>query len=468
MFRGFENILRGRDPLDAQHITQRICGVCPVSHGTASILAQDDAFGLQVPDSGRILRNLVLGANYIQSHILHFYHLAALDFVDIAAILQYEGRDPQLLSVKSWVQQEVSSGAIHPAAPFLPRYEGQYLQDTDLNVTAIKHYLDALEMRTLAHRMGSIFAGKLPHAMTLTPGGVTEQVTALKIASYRSMLDQLRSFIDHCYIEDVLAVAPAFPDYFATGAGCANFLSYGVFQNSAEQRDTFLPSGVVAQGQLQTLNPHQITEDVRHSHFSSTSGLHPSEGRTEAAPQKSGSYSWLKAPRYQGEPMEVGPLARMVVAYHEGSVPQVKTLVDAVLQRVGGEPKHLPSVLGRHAARAIECKVVADKCAEWLDGLRPGQVTCAEYEIPKQGQGVGLTEAPRGALGHWITIDDHKIESYQCIVPTTWNCSPRDDRGVLGPVEQALVGTPVVDAENPLEAGRVVRSFDPCIACAVH
>jgi Ni,Fe-hydrogenase I large subunit len=468
MFRGFEVILRGRDPLDAQQIVQRICGVCPIAHGTASILAQDDAYEITTPENGLLMRNLILGANYIQSHILHFYHLSALDFVDITAVLKYKGNDPMLSTVKSWVSSQMANNVLYPAAPFLPRYEGKYIESTELNLIAIKHYLEGLEMRSLAHQMATLFAGKMPIASTLIPGGVTEKVTALKIASYGAMLDKLLGFIDNAYVPDVLEVAGAFPEYFKVGQSYGDFLSYGGFEESSRAGDKFLPAGTVIDGKLSSVDVRGISEDVGYSWFSSTSGLSPDSGETVPAPNKSKAYSWLKAPRYKGKPLEVGPLARMVVAYMEGSNSDITTLVNAVLGKVGGTPADLNSVLGRHAARAIECKVVAEKCREWLNALRPGGESCKPFKVPNRAQGVGLTEAPRGALGHWIDIDGHKIKNYQCVVPTTWNCSPRDDSGVAGPVEKAIEGTHVADSDNPIEAARIVRSYDPCMACAVH
>ena len=467
MFRGFETILMGRHPMDAQQITQRICGVCPIAHGTASILAQDMAYGVTPPPNGRLLRNLILGANYVQSHILHFYHLAALDFVDITAVAQYAGADPMLTGLRDWVKAQLSSSALYPAAPFLPRFEGSYLEDHELNVSAVKHYLEGLDMRRLAHETAAIFCGKIPHATALVPGGVTEKATARKLAAYTSNMQQLLTFIDHCYVPDVLAVAAALPDYFNVGAGCGNFLSYGVFHESADGARKLLPSGILEQGKHGELDQGRISEQVRHSLFSSGTGLHPARGETTPAPDKSGAYSWLKAPRYNGQVMEVGPLARVLMAYSAG-MPQVKTLVDTVLSRLGAGPEALDSVLGRHAARAIECKIIAERCLEWAEQVRPGEATYTDFELPENAVGHGLTEAPRGALGHWIDIADHKIKNYQCVVPTTWNCSPRDDRGNPGPVEIALVGTPIADEKHPIEAARVVRSFDPCIACAVH
>lgn len=467
MFRGFEVFLKGRDPMDAQQIVMRICGVCPVSHGTASIFAQDQAYGLTVPANGRLLRNLILAANFIQSHILHFYHLAALDYVDITAIAAYLGSDPQLEAVRDWVKNELKAGVIAPAAPFLPRYEGKYLENAELNIQAIKHYLEALEMRKLAHQMCALFAGKMPHPASLIPGGVTAKPASQKIAAYGAMLQKLQMFIDHVYIPDVLEVAKAFKDYFKIGKGYDNFLSYGVFPESGNAGKPYLPSGIILAGTPGGFDSAVITEDVGHSRYSSVSGAHPSRGETIAAPGKSSAYSWLKAPRYQQQPMEVGPLARMLVAYHQGHSP-AKELVDSVLQTLDAAPADLNSVMGRHAARAIECKIVADRTADWLGQLDPDLAGHGEFEIPLTGSGMGLVEAPRGALGHWLSLENRKIASYQCIVPTTWNCSPRDDRGVPGPVEKALEETPIADPANPIEATRIVRSFDPCIACAVH
>jgi len=468
MFRGFEVILKGRDPLEAQHITQRICGVCPVSHGTASVLAQDAAYGITTPDNGRIIRNMILGANFIQSHLLHFYHLSALDFVDITAITLYNGGDPMLRQVKAWIQEQMASEILYPAAPFLPRYEGKYIESAELNFLALKHYLEGFKMRALAHKMGAIFAGKLPHAASLTPGGVTEKPTAQKIATFQSILDQLRTFIRESYIADIVEVAKVFPEYLSVGKGCGNFLAYGAFPEAAGNQAQFFPGGIVIQGKAEVFNPEKITEDVGYSRFSSPSGLHPTQGRTQADPGKDQAYSWIKAPRYDSQVMEVGPLARIMVAYHQGTNQSVKDAVHGLLSKINGKVDNLDSILGRHAARALECLVVADRCAEWLEQLRPDQPGFVDFRVPGSAEGMGLTEAPRGALGHWLQIEDQKIQRYQCVVPTSWNCSPRDDKEQPGAVEQALAGTPIDNPEHPIEAMRVVRSFDPCLACAVH
>jgi ferredoxin hydrogenase large subunit/hydrogenase large subunit len=468
MFRGFEQILRGRDPMDAQQITQRICGVCPVEHGMASITAQDAAYGVAPPNNGRIIRNLIQASNFITSHITHFYLLSGLDFVDIAQIAKYSGDDASLVELRDWAKAQLASGSLNAVGPFLPQYPTQLIQNPELNATVIKHYLEALEVRRLGQKLSAIFAGKMPHAATLVPGGVTEKATALNIAEYRSTLQRVRQFVEQTYMPDLLAVAGAFPDYFKLGCGCGNFLSYGVFPESPEANSRFYPPGVLIGNALQPLDPEVITEDVRYSWYSSASGRKPSDGETKADPAKSDAYSWLKAPRYDGHVMEVGALARLLVAYRDGRNEPVKAAVDGLLKATGREPKDLVSVLGRHAARALEAKLLAARCAEWIEQLVPDEPTFADFKIPESARSYGLTEAARGALGHWIEIRDRKISNYQCVVPTTWNCSPRDDRDQPGAMELALVGTPVADAKTPIEVARVIRSFDPCIACAVH
>jgi len=468
MFRGFEVILKGRNPLDAQQIVQRICGVCPVSHGLASVLAQDAVYSVNVPQNGILVRNLIQAANYIQSHIIHFYQLCALDFVDIMAITSYQGKEPALRELKSWVQSQLTSHDLYPAAPFMPRYSGDYARNNEFNATAIKHYLDAFEMRALAHKMGAVFGGKLPHSPSLVPGGVTEKVTADKISAYRSMLRKLQVFIDEAYLPDVMETAALFPDYLQVGKGCGNFLCQGGFPEPAGGGAKLFPSGVLIGGNLKSFDPGGILEEVKHSYYALSSGLHPARGQTVPDTQRGQAYSWIKAPRYQKNVMEVGPLARILLAYQKGENQDVKRLVDDLLKRLNRGPEVLTSVMGRHAARAIECKILADRSGAWLDQLNPEEPAFQDFQVPGTGAGAGLTEAPRGALGHWIEIQNGKIENYQCVVPTTWNCSPRDDKGNGGAVEQALEGTPIADVKNPIEAARVVRSFDPCLACAVH
>jgi len=468
LFRGLELILRGRDPRDAQQITQRICGVCPIAHAMASSLALDDAFGVaqSVPPNGRLLRNLIFGSNYIQSHILHFYHLAALDYVDATAAAGYTGTDRNLRLVSDYL----AGGKI---SPFLPRYEGDYRLAKEANLEAVSHYVDALHKRREAHEMLAIFGGRMPHQVGIFPGGALEQVTVDKVMAFRGRLERLRDFIDRVYLSDVLAVARAYPDYFEIGRGCGRYLSYGAWdlEQTADltRRRRLLPNGVL-NGQpagCGPLDPSRITEQVKCSWYKSSSNLPPAHGESEADPTKPAAYSFLKAPRYDGEVCEVGPLARILVAYARGHG-RVKELVDGVLAELGAGPEALRSVLGRHAARAIECKLVADAMAEWVLQLKPGEPACAPSEVPQNASGVGMTEAPRGSLGHWIEIRDGRIANYQAVVPTTWNCSPRDDRDQPGACEQALEGTRIKDEANPFELVRIVRSFDPCLACAIH
>jgi len=472
MFRVYESILRGRNPVDANQITQRICGVCPVPHGLASSKCCDAAFGIKPNKNGRILRNLVLGANFLQSHIIHFYHLAALDFVDIIAILTYNGSDPQLLAVKAWVKDEIKTkkgraDAVTTAAPFLPRYEGDfYIKDTDLNVAATQHYLKALDIRLKAHKMVACFGGRVPHLIGLVPGGVTQRPTQPLIDEYKKNLKEVEAFVNEVYINDVIAVAKAYPDYFGLG-GFANLLSYGVFEGDEDYKTFLLQRGVITGGKAEAFNPDHITEQVRYARYSSPSGLQPLQEETTPDFDKADAYTWLKAPRYNGLPMEVGPLPRVVVSYMSGNQ-AVKKEVDTLLALFNADVKALYSVLGRHAARAIESKLICQQLWNWLDELDVDGSPRTSYDIPDNGQGGGFVEAPRGALGHWIVVEGKKIANYQAVVPTTWFCGPRDDKGVPGPVEQALVGAPVSDSKNPIEVARIVRSFDPCIACAVH
>jgi Ni,Fe-hydrogenase I large subunit len=468
MFRGWEIILQGRDPKDAQMITQRICGVCPSPHAQASTLCLDQAFGVQPPNNGRLLRNLIFAGDYIHSHILHFYHLTALDYVDITAILKYTGNDPGLNNVKAWAKTEVDSGRPSAVAPFLPRLKGDYITDTDTNITCIAHYLQALEMRKKAHEMLCIFGGRIPHEIAIMPGGACERPTVDKITDYLYRLKELQSFIDNVYIPDVVAVAKAYPQYFGIGKGSGNLLAYGVFEENNAGTDKLLPGGVYMSGTIQPLDPSKIAEYVKYSKYSSKSGLHPSMGETIPQPDKKSAYSWVKAPRYENKVCEVGPLARMVVNHVQGKNKAASDLVGNTLQQLNLGVPSLFSVMGRHAARALEIKVIADRSAEWVMQLKPGDPVHTKFEIPDQGTGMGLTDAPRGALGHFISIKNKKIERYQAVVPSTWNFGPRDDKNQPGPVEQALIGTPVADPDNPIEPLRVVRSFDPCLACAIH
>lgn len=466
MFRGFENILRGRHPLDAQQITQRICGVCPVEHGVASIRAQDMAYKTEVPENGRLLRNLIQAANFITSHITHFYLLSGLDFVNVASLLSYTGNDRALIGLRDWAKEQLQTGSVNPVGPFLPQWPAGLLENPELNATVLRHYVDAIAARRTGHKLGALFAGKLPHAASLVPGGVTEQATAIKITQARALLDELRAFYEQSYLPDIIGVAGAFPEYFKLGRSCGNFLAYDAFPE-ADGRPVFA-AGSLCDAKLQGLNIGQISEDVRFSWFSSGTGLHPKDGQTKPAPDKAGAYSWLKAPRYEGRPMEVGALARLLVTSATPGYEALGKHLHSTLKSLSLPVSALDSVLGRHLARGLETGLLIERCEAWLDALKPDQPSFTDFKIPDACEGYGLTEAARGALGHWIRVSEGRIANYQCVVPTTWNCSPRDDRGVAGPMEKALEGTAIADPKAPIEVARIIRSFDPCLACAVH
>ncbi len=469
LFRGLELILQGRDPRDAQRITQRICGVCPTSHSVAAALNLDSAFGIadQIPENGRTLRNLILGAAHIADHVLHFYHLAALDYVDIAGIADYDGHNPTLSSIKAFAQR----GQL---APFVPRYEGDYRVPSPTNHEMIAHYASAFDIRRKAQEMLALFGGKMPHNVAVLPGGVASVPTVDSITSFYWRLKELKQFIDEVYLPDVLAVAQYYPDYLEVGRGCQRFLSYGSYDLESSETDLtrrerlFRAGTTTAELQAGQLDTSLIAEQVRYSWYSGDGGgRHPSEGATEPHEDKVAAYTWLKAPRYEGQVYEVGPLARILVNYGAGNA-VVRDALDQVLSGTGLSASALCSVLGRHLTRALETKIVANSMLDWVLQLTPGDSGYVEYEMPQEATGMGLVEASRGALGHWIRIDEGRIANYQVITPSTWNISPKDDKGQPGPLEQALIGTRIRDESNPFEIVRIVRSFDPCLACSVH
>lgn len=429
LFRGFETILKGRDPKDAPSITERICGVCPVSHGMASVLALEAAARKPAPTNGRIIRNLVLGANFLQSHILHFYLLSALDFVKAPNSAPW---------MPAWNPTDTVNGM-----------DLDFRSDPSLDAVS-GHLVKAVEIRRVAHQMGAIFGGKLPMPVNFLAGGSSSVPTSARVSAFRSHLATLSNFISKTYIPDVEAVANIYSDYKEIGAGAGNLLSFGVFDLDDAGTQKLLSRGIYTRGAVQALNVGQIREHVAYSWYSGTTRA-PSSGATiPVDPEsKTNAYSWLKAPRYGTLPYEAGPLARMVVSKnYSGGI----------------------SVMDRHLARAYEAKVVADAMNGWLTQLERnlnGEV-CTAYTTPASGVGVGLTEAPRGALGHWVNVRNQKVYNYQVITPTCWNASPQDASRVKGPMEQALIGTPVMDPDRPVEALRVIHSFDPCLSCAVH
>jgi hydrogenase large subunit len=420
LFRGFERVLQDHVPTDAPVLTSRICGVCPVSHTLAATLALEDATGFRPPTNARVLRNLELGANYLQSHILHFYLLAALDYV----------QGPQ-------------------AAPWTPAWDVDLRKDRRLRAM-VDHLVQSIEARRLAHQMGAVFAGRMPTPHATMPGGYSAVPTAERISRFRSQLQTLTRFIERVYLPDVEALATVYNDYRAIGAGPGNLLAYGVFQLDDAGDQTLLARGAVTGGSdsVEPVATTVITEDVRHSWYDDlTDGLQPDSGQTVPQYPKNGAYSWLKSPRYAGQPYETGALARMWV---------------------NGDYRDGVSVMDRHLARGREALKVAEQMAVWVEQLDPAAPVYSDFTVPVSGNGIGLTEAPRGALGHWLEVVNGRISHYQVITPTCWNSSPRDSSYVAGPMEQALIGTPIQDPERPVEALRVIHSFDPCLSCAVH
>lgn len=466
MFRGFEMLLKGKHPWDAQQVTERICGVCPVAHGTAASYNLDNAMGVDLPDNARLIRNLCFGANFIQSHVLHFWHLSALDYVDITAVTEYQGNDKALQDLKNKIVNLVEMGDVYP---FLPRYESpDYVADPELATTLVGHYVQALEIRKKAHEMMSIFYGRAPIFVGTVPGGVTNHPTIMNILDFRARLSEIRRWIDEVYIPDILTIAkiPALAPFLTAGDSGGNYLAYGGLPENQDLTEWFLPRGVILENDImnvQEFDEKEITESVQYSWYTpECEGLNPKEGKTDPDVHKEDAYSFIKAPRYKGNAMEVGPLSRMLVMKPDLLIDLATSL--GLLNTT--DPKF--GILPRHAARAIETKLVADQMDKWLDQLEPGGPIYDKKPIPSEAYGMGLTEAPRGALGHWIHIQGKKIGNYQCVVPTTWNASPRDKEKQQGPIEKSLIGIPVPDPENPVNVVRCVRSFDPCLACAIH
>jgi [NiFe] hydrogenase large subunit/hydrogenase large subunit len=518
MFRGVELILKGRDPRDAWAITQRICGVCTTVHAIASIRAVENAVGAVPPPNARLLRNIVIAAQCVQDHVIHFYHLHALDWVDVVSALSASPAKTSALaeSISDWPLSSTKYFAgVHDRlkafvdrgqlGPFANAYWGHpaYRLPPEANLLAVAHYLEALDWQRDFIKIHATLGGKNPHLQSFLVGGMATPVdldsqaalNADSIAAINAHIAKGREFVSKVYLPDVLAVAPFYKDWAAHGGGVGNFLVYGEYPEGDGARPAlFLPSGVIRRKDLskvEPFDPSKVTEHVKHSWYEYAGGddasLHPSKGETR--PKYTGpkppyqrldtaaKYSWLKSPRYDGLPMEVGPLARMLVAYGSGH-PRVKQLVGAVLGALGVGPAALFSTLGRIAARAIETQVLVEKIGDWVAELAANMAR-RDYRIhdgskwdpsswPAEATGAGFHEAPRGALGHWVHIKNGAIANYQCIVPSTWNAGPRDAKGQRGPYEEALVGTPMADPSKPLEILRTIHSFDPCIACGVH
>ena len=519
-FRGIENILKGRDPRDAHHFTQRFCGVCTTVHSMASIRAVEDALKIEIPDNARLIRNLIMGIQNVQDHVIHFYHLHALDWVDITSALKADPVATSKLaqSISNWpnsspahfkaVKERVTKFATSSSGlgPFQNAYWGHsaYKLPPEANLMALAHYLEALEWQKEVIKIHAILGSKNPHPQTFLVGGMSipvdpdsqNAINADKLAHLQKLFKKARDFVEQVYIPDVLAVAPFYLDWAGIGGGVGNFLSYGDFPESGgnDVDSYFYPRGIIMGKDLANVMPvdeTKITEYVTNSWYNYSKGddkgLHPYDGETSAnytgpkppyewldTDQK---YSWVKSPRYMDQPMEVGPLARNLVAYAAGNK-EVQAAVNFVLKTLGAPASALFSTLGRTAGRAIDCLVIAQRNEKWLQELADNMGR-GIYEVhnkdkwdpaswPKEAQGYGTHEAPRGALGHWIRIENQKIANYQAVVPSTWNAGPRDAMGQKGPYESALIGTPIADPNKPVEILRTIHSFDPCLACAVH
>jgi hydrogenase large subunit len=531
MVRGIETILKGRDPRDAWAFVQRICGVCTLVHGLASVRAVEDALKTELPLNAQLIRNLMNGAQHIHDHVMHFYHLHALDWVDVVSALSAspEATSSLAQSISSWPKSSpgyfrdtqkrlkgfVESGQL---GIFANGYWGHpaYKLPPEANLMAVAHYLEALAWQRDAARLHAIFGGKNPHP-NFVVGGVASPIdlnsdsaiNAKKFAEVQTVIAAMRQFVDQVYVPDTLAIAGFYPDWFQRGEGLGNFLCYGDLPaGAAMDPATFLfPRGVILNRDLGTIHDvdlheaDQIQEFIAHSWYDysggNDKGLHPYAGETslnydgvEGRKGRGGpkppftqlnvedGYSWLKAPRWKGQSVEVGPLARVLLLYAKGH-DQTRELVDMTLSTLKVDTRALFSTLGRTAARTLETKIVVDAMQTWYDALvaniKSGDSRTFNETLwdpstwPREARGAGYMEAPRGALGHWIVIKDGRIDNYQAVVPSTWNAGPRDPRGQAGAYEAALQDNhQLADVKQPVEILRTIHSFDPCIACAVH
>jgi len=518
-FRGIEIIMQGRDPRDAWAFTQRICGVCTVVHAVASCRAVEDALDITIPPNANLIRNLIHGMQFVQDHVIHFYHLHALDWVDVVSALKADPAATSALArkISPWpnnsetlfrevqdrLKKFVGSGQL---GIFTNGYWGHpaYKLPPEANLLAVSHYLEALDWQRDVIRLHTVFGGKNPHPNFLVGGMAsainlddTATINAERLTDIRDMITRAQRFVEEVYWPDLLAIASFYKEWASIGGGVRNYLAVGEFPEGdvRETERLYLPRGIVLDRDLTRVWPydHELVKEYITSSWYEYSagdaeGLHPWQGETKAkyagppTPweylQDSPKYSWMKSPRYDGKPMEVGPLARMLVGFAAGHE-DIRAIVKQVLDRLEVGPAALFSTLGRTAARGIETVLLARRMNTWYDRLveriKSGDTQTfagAKWEPsswPAKAQGYGYLDAPRGALGHWVQIENGKISRYQCVVPSTWNCSPRDGQGQMGPYEAALVDNhPLVNPEQPLEILRTIHSFDPCMACGVH
>ncbi|MFZ1772547.1 MAG: nickel-dependent hydrogenase large subunit [Rhizobiaceae bacterium] len=528
MVRGIEIILKGRDPREAWAFAQRICGVCTLVHGIASVRAVENALNYSIPANAQLIRNPMIAAQYVHDHVMHFYHLHALDWVDVVSALKADPAATSALaqSLSPWAKSSpgyfadtqkklktfVEAGQL---GIFSNGYWGHpaYKLPPEANLMAVAHYLEALSWQRDVVKLHAIFGGKNPHPnflvggapspISAAPGSSGSAATTLNILALediRSIIKSMQTFVDQVYVPDTVAIAGFYKDWFARGEGVGNFMTVGDFpaKGMDDPSSWFIPSGAILNRDLSHIepvdlnDPSQVQEFVSHSWYDYSGGkdkgLHPYDGETKLnydgpKPPYSQldvdkSYSWLKSPRWRGKVMEVGPLARVLMLYASGHEP-TKALAGSVLKTLDLSLEAMFSTLGRTAARTLESKIIADQMMDWLDALianiKAGDLSVHNAEKwdpstwPKEAKGVGFMEAPRGALAHYIVIKDGLIDNYQAVVPSTWNAGPRDGSGQPGPYEAALMDRHSLhNPDQPLEIQRTIHSFDPCIACAVH
>ncbi|MBI3784734.1 MAG: nickel-dependent hydrogenase large subunit [Deltaproteobacteria bacterium] len=515
MWRGIETILRGRDPREAWIFTQRFCGVCTTVHAIASVRAIEDALRMEIPVNAQYIRNLILIAHGLHDHIVHFYHLSALDFVDVTTIPKADAAKAASIaqSLSDWpnnskqemerVQKKVlglvQSGQLgiftngywgHPAMKLPP----------EVNLLAVAHYLQALEYQRVSNQVVAILGGKTPHIQNLAVGGVMNAINLDSLATLnmdriymmKDRLDEVVPFVQDVYFPDACAIAAFYADWFDIGSGVKNYLAVPDLPTDTASTQFDIPGGTIFDGDLAGVRRISgsrddyfrkgVVEDVTHGWYQGRGAQHPWQGETipdYTDFQDDGKYSWVKAPRFEGKPMQVGPLASVLVSYAQGHE-LTKKWTDLALQRVSAIAQKpitidkMHSTMGRYLARAIRACVLSELAMRhWAllaDNVAKGDTTTFnEPHFPKDAvEGVGIHEAPRGTLSHWVVVQDGKLANYQAVVPTTWNASPRDEQGVPGPYEASLLKNPIADPEKPLEILRTVHSFDPCLACACH
>ncbi len=515
MWRGIENILQGRDPRDAWIFTQRFCGVCTTVHAIASVRAVENALDIEIPLNAQLIRNIIVAAHALHDHIVHFYQLSALDWVDVVSALKADPaktaalaeslspwphngvRDMQAVQAK--LKAYVDRGQLgifangywgHPAMRLSP----------EVNLLAVAHYLQALDYQRKANQVVTVLGSKTPNIQNLAVGGVANAINLdneatlnmAKLFWVKDLLDELRGFVEQVYLLDVAAIGAMYPDWLGYGAGVTNYLAVPDLPTDTTGTQFDLPGGTIMDAKLSSAKPitsftdpyfrDNVSESIARAWYDGDWDRHPWE--EETVPKygdydANGKYSWVKAPRFDGRPMQVGPLAQVLVGYATGHEATKRWTDKAVsvassVARTQLGPQHLHSTLGRHLARAVRAAVImetADKHWQMLvNNIAGGDVsTFTPWEYPKGEQrGFGFHEAPRGALSHWVIIDNGKIKNYQAVVPSTWNAGPRDSKDQKGPYEASLVGNPIADAERPLEVLRTIHSFDPCLACAIH